>query len=83
MLKLIDLKTFTDDRGSLTVIEKVLPFPIKRLFYIYNNKNNLQRGGHKHKSAKMALIALSGSCKTTVQKGDETTSIALDTPSKC
>ena len=26
MAHIIDLKTFTDDRGNLTVIEKVIPF---------------------------------------------------------
>ena len=35
MAQLIDLKTFTDNRGNLTVIEKVIPFDIKRIFYIY------------------------------------------------
>ena len=35
MAHIIDLKTFTDDRGNLTVIEKVIPFDIKRIFYIY------------------------------------------------
>ena len=28
MAHIIDLKTFTDDRGNLTVIEKVIPFDI-------------------------------------------------------
>jgi len=83
MIRLIDLPTFTDDRGSLTVIEKVLPFPVRRLFYIYGNKNRLPRGGHKHKTSKMALIALSGSCETILEKGQERTSVRLDTPSKC
>ena len=35
MAELIDLKTYTDQRGNLTVIEKVIPFDIKRIFYIY------------------------------------------------
>ena len=35
MAQLINLRTFTDKRGNLTVIEKVIPFDIKRIFYIY------------------------------------------------
>jgi len=35
MAHLIDLKTHTDKRANLTVIENVLPFKIKRIFYIY------------------------------------------------
>jgi len=32
----MDLKTFTDNRGNLTVLEdKEIPFSIKRIFYIY------------------------------------------------
>ncbi|RYE57125.1 MAG: WxcM-like domain-containing protein, partial [Sphingobacteriales bacterium] len=33
MAQILDLKTFTDSRGNLTVIEKVIPFDIKRIFY--------------------------------------------------
>ena len=32
MPNILDLKTFTDERGNLTVVEKVLPFEIKRVF---------------------------------------------------
>ena len=41
MPKLIHLPTFSDNRGQLTVIEKILPFDIKRVYYIY------QTGGKK------------------------------------
>lgn len=47
MAHIIDLKTFTDNRGNLTVIEKVLPFDIKRIFYIYGVDDSV-RGGHRH-----------------------------------
>lgn len=36
MPSLVDLKTVRQSRGSLTVIEKVLPFAVKRIFYIYD-----------------------------------------------
>ena len=35
MAHLISLHTHIDKRGNLTVVEKVLPFDIKRVFYIY------------------------------------------------
>ncbi len=44
MASLIDLKTFTDKRGNLTVIEKVVPFDVKRIFYIYGVDSSV-RGG--------------------------------------
>ncbi|HNY12813.1 MAG TPA: WxcM-like domain-containing protein, partial [Candidatus Wallbacteria bacterium] len=61
MAYLINLKTSTDDRGSLTVIEKILPFDIKRVFYIYCvGDAKLVRGGHRHIKTIQALISVSG-----------------------
>jgi dTDP-4-dehydrorhamnose 3,5-epimerase-like enzyme len=61
MPELISLRTFTDDRGYLTVIEKILPFEIKRIFYIYGVDNSV-RGGHRHRKTVQAAICLHGSC---------------------
>ncbi|RYZ93900.1 MAG: WxcM-like domain-containing protein, partial [Sphingobacteriaceae bacterium] len=35
MAYIINAKTFTDERGSLNSIDKLLPFDIKRVYYIY------------------------------------------------
>lgn len=61
MPQLLDLKTFTDNRGNLTVIEKVVPFDIKRIFYIYGVDKSV-RGGHRHHKTIQAAICLQGSC---------------------
>ena len=53
MAYLIDLKSFTDKRGNLTVIEKSMPFEIKRIFYIYGVDGS-SRGGHRHKAQRLA-----------------------------
>ena len=55
MAHLIDLQTFTDKRGNLTVIEKVIPFDIKRVFYIYGVDDST-RGGHRHHNTIQAAI---------------------------
>lgn len=65
MPSLIELQTVRQDRGSLTVIEKVLPFPVKRVFYIYDVPAGSVRGGHCHKKTRMALVPLGGSCLIT------------------
>jgi dTDP-4-dehydrorhamnose 3,5-epimerase-like enzyme len=62
MAKLIDLKTFTDSRGNLTVIERTIPFDIKRIFYIYGVDNSM-RGGHRHHKTFQAAISLKGKCR--------------------
>lgn len=77
----IDLPTFEDERGSLTVIEKLLPFEIKRVYYIYNTSS--QRGGHRHKRTIQALICLGGSCEVYVNDGQDETKFLLNEPSKC
>jgi hypothetical protein len=82
MPNIINLSTFTDARGNLTVIEKVLPFEIKRVFYIYG-VNDSTRGNHKHKKTIQAAIAIQGSCDILVKQGNNDLVFNLNTPSKC
>ena len=81
MAYIIELPTFGDERGSLTIVEKVLPFDIKRFYYIYDVSG--QRGGHRHKKTIQALISLGGSCEIYVNNGDREEIFLLDTPNKC
>lgn len=81
MAYIIKLPTFSDERGSLTVIEKILPFEVKRIYYIYNAKN--KRGGHRHKKNVQALIAVSGSCDIFVNDGHKKQTYNLNSPDKC
>ena len=82
MARIIDLQTFTDSRGNLTVVEKVIPFGIKRLFYIYGVDSS-ERGGHRHKQTVQAAICLQGSCKISNNNGFEKEDFLLDAASKC
>lgn len=78
---LIDLPSFKDDRGTLTVLEKLLPFDIKRLYYIYDATSI--RGGHRHKKTIQALICLGGSCEIYVNNGEVENKYILNNPAKC
>ena len=84
MAKLINLKTFTDNRGNLTVLEKVIPFDIKRIFYIYGVDDSV-RGHHRHKKTIQAAIALQGTCRIINQGGKDLPmeKFILNSPSKC
>ena len=82
MAQLISLKTFTDNRGNLTVIEKVLPFEIKRIFYIYGTDQQ-ERGGHRHKTTIQAAICLKGHCRIRNHNGNNQESFFLNSPEKC
>jgi len=84
MPQIIDLTTFTDQRGYLTVIENILPFSINRIYYIYG-VNNSKRGNHRHKETTQAAIAISGNCNIYIQASaySEIEVITLNSPSKC
>lgn len=82
MAELIDLKTYTDQRGNLTVIEKVIPFDIKRIFYIYGVDDSV-RGGHRHHKTIQAAICLQGHCVISNQTKSECEEFILDSPHKC
>ncbi len=82
MAHIIDLKTFTDTRGNLTVIEKVVPFNIKRIFYIYGVDQS-KRGGHRHHKTIQAAICIQGACTIFNSDGQKQAEYILDVPNKC
>lgn len=82
MAEILDLKTFTDTRGNLTVIEKIIPFDIKRIFYIYGVDNS-KRGGHRHKRTRQAAICIQGSCDIYCNNGIKEDEFGLHKPNQC
>ena len=82
MAYIVDLQTFTDIRGNLTVIDKILPFQIKRIFYIYGVDDSV-RGGHRHHKTMQAAICLMGKCKVQNNNGIKKETFELDKPSVC
>ena len=81
MPRLIQIPKISDERGSLSVINQLLPFDIKRIFYIYNVSGS--RGGHRHKETFLALICIHGSCSVKVENPNEKNSFLLDSKDKC
>jgi hypothetical protein len=67
----IDLPKIPDARGNLTFIEgeKHIPFPIKRVFYLYDVPGGAMRAGHALKSCHQFLIAMSGSFDVVLDDG--------------
>lgn len=82
MAYLVDLKTFTDKRGNLTVIEKVVPFAIRRIFYIYGVDDS-RRGGHRHHKTIQAAICIQGSCTIENNDGKKKEIFRLERPDQC
>src|SRR6478672_10050207 len=72
-----------DYRGNIAVIEKdVVPFAIKRVYYLYDVPSSAQRGGHAHKDQIEFLIALSGSFDVILKDGKATQTVTLNKPDK-
>ena len=82
MAELISLATFADSRGKLTVIDRVIPFSLARIFYIYGVDAS-ERGGHRHIKTRQAAICLQGSCKIYNNNGQSEQLFKLDTPTVC
>lgn len=82
-IELLDIPKIEDFRGNIAVIEKdLLPFPIKRVYYLFDVPSNARRGGHAHKEQLELLIPLSGSFDVLLNNGTETKSITLNKPDK-
>ena len=81
---LVDLPVVTDPRGDLTFIEgeNHIPFPIRRVYYLYNVPVDAERGGHAHYDLEQVVFALSGSLRIKIDNGSTKTEYWLNNPQK-
>jgi mannose-6-phosphate isomerase-like protein (cupin superfamily) len=79
---ILQLPTFQDERGLLTVLDGILPFEIERTYWIYGADGQV-RGGHRHHKTRQALIAISGVVIVHMDDGVVCDNIQLDSPSHC
>jgi hypothetical protein len=81
-ITLIDLPKIADPRGNLTVAEglDVVPFEIKRAYWVYDVPGGESRGGHAHKRLQQFIVALSGSFQVTLDNGYEQKTVLMNHP---
>ena len=79
---LIDIATFTDERGAISVIDKELPFEVKRVFWLHHIQEGKDRGAHALLEGMEIMVAIHGSFVVDLDDGTEKTSVLLDDPSK-
>lgn len=81
--QIIEIPKISDPRGNLSVIEKdVIPFIMKRVYYLYDVPSDAERGGHAHKNLVQFLIPLSGSFDVLLDNGFNKEIINLNKPNK-
>ncbi|WP_228852269.1 sugar 3,4-ketoisomerase [Aegicerativicinus sediminis] len=82
-IKQILIPDVHSERGKLAVIEKnIIPFEIKRVYYLYDVPHDSYRGGHAHKEQKSLVIALSGSFDILVDDSAFKKTITLNKPNQ-
>ena len=82
-IELLDIPKIHDTRGNIAVIEKnLLPFPMNRVYYLFDVPSTARRGGHAHKEQLELLIPLSGSFDVVLNDGYETQKVTLNKPDK-
>ncbi len=80
--RLVALPTFRDLRGDLTVAEfdEHVPFPVKRVFLVYDVPGREVRGEHAHLACHQFIVCVRGSVRLLVDDGEHRAEAILDTP---
>ena len=82
-IQIISLPRIEERRGNLSVIEgDILPFEMKRVYYLYDVPSGAERGGHAHKNLRQFLVALSGSFEVVLHDGTDEKTVTLNIPSE-
>jgi len=84
-VEIISIPKIIDEegRGKLSVIEKsIVPFEIKRVYYLYDVPSDAFRGGHAHKNLIQFMIALSGSFEVKIDDGSNNKKVMLNKPNQ-
>ncbi|MGE0636803.1 MAG: FdtA/QdtA family cupin domain-containing protein [Bacteroidia bacterium] len=73
-----------EEKGNFSVVNtSQIPFEVKRIFWIFNGKENRIAGEHAHNKAEQTIVALQGKIKiTTETKSGEKHNFILDDSNK-
>lgn len=79
---LVDIPTFTDERGAISVMDKELPFEVKRVFWLHHINDGKDRGAHALLNGTEIMVAVHGSFVVDLDDTKTKVSIVLDNPRK-
>lgn len=81
---IIDFPCWTDEKGSLVAVEAedTIPFPISRVYYIFDVGAKERRGFHSHLDLEQALVCVNGSVSILIEDDVASESVVLDDPTR-
>lgn len=82
MPHIIEFEVHSDHRGELIVIEKCIPFEIKRVFYIRNIPGDETRGYHAQRTGHQVIVPIDGTFNVRVTDGIEDKTHRLASPNQ-
>jgi hypothetical protein len=73
-----------DELGALGVVEREdpFPFPIKRVYYLFDVPSDAVRGSHAHKDLHQLIVAVAGSFTVELDDGRTRIPYLLDSPER-
>ncbi len=80
--KRVELPVVADPQGDLAFAEgeQHVPFPIARVFYVYDVPSEALRGGHAHIALEQVVFCLCGRLEVSVDDGRRRDAFCLDDP---
>lgn len=79
---IIELPKYHDPEGNLTPVYSngLVPFDIKRVFYLYDIPGGESRGAHAHRECHQFLVAASGAFEVVLDDGINKRTVLLNRP---
>jgi hypothetical protein len=76
------LGAFREPRGTLVVgqLGDQLPFAPRRFWFVFDVPDDCSRGGHAHHALHEAFICQRGSCRVSLDDGENRDELLLDRP---
>ena len=80
----IQLQSHGDNRGMLIALEpeRNVPFPIRRVYYLFATRNGVHRGRHAHRHLNQLAIPVRGSVTFLLDDGSGPVEVVLNDPSQ-
>lgn len=82
MAGILEIPSIREAKGTLTVLDRDLPFEVRRVYWIRDVPPGVSRAGHRHRRNRQALVCVSGRCVAHVLNGGRPSSFVLEDPAK-